>query len=97
MHVTIGDIMGENFKPNIEEYNFIYQIKFRMQSVWIIFLKDFICATFIVCMFQYINYSYLNLFTERRYLKAETEAEKIAIISENLEVYKKFNYAGTIL
>ena len=67
VHVTIWDIMGDNFKPNIEEYNFIYQIKFRMQSVQIIFLKDFICATFIVCMFQYINYSYLNLFTERRY------------------------------
>jgi hypothetical protein len=36
-----------------------------MQSVSIIFIKDFACATFIVCMFQYINYSYLNLFTER--------------------------------
>ncbi len=51
VQVTIWDIMGDNFKPNIEEYNFIYQIKFRMQSVQIIFFKDFICATFIVGMF----------------------------------------------
>jgi hypothetical protein len=64
--------MGDNFKADIDHYNFIYQIKFRMQSVQIIFLKDFVCATFIVCMFQYINYSYLNLFTERRYLHAKT-------------------------
>lgn len=89
--------MGDNFKADIDHYNFIYQIKFRMQSVQIIFLKDFICATFIVCMFQYINYSYLNLFTERRYLHAETYQEKLAIIQNNLVVYKQFNYAGTLL
>lgn len=31
--VKLGDIMGDNFKPNIEEYNFIYQKKFRQESI----------------------------------------------------------------
>jgi hypothetical protein len=29
VRVTINDIIGDNFKPNIEDYNFIYQYKFR--------------------------------------------------------------------
>lgn len=49
--ITIRDIMGDNFKPNSEDYNFLFQYKFRQQSIFIIFLKDFICATFIVCVF----------------------------------------------
>ncbi len=27
--VSISDIFGYNFKPNIEDYNFLYQFKFR--------------------------------------------------------------------
>jgi hypothetical protein len=95
--VSIRDILGDNFKANIEDYNFMFQIKFRMQSVSIIFIKDFACATFIVCMFQYINYSYLNLFTERTYMNAKSYEEKVAIIRVNLELYKQFNFIGTIL
>ena len=82
--VSIRDILGDNFRANIQDYNFMFQIKFRMQSVSIIFIKDFACATFIVIMFQYINYSYLNLFTERTYMKAATYDEKVEIIRENL-------------
>lgn len=64
----IKDIFGDNLAQDaVEKYKFIFQKKFRMQSVSIIFIKDFACATFIVIMFQYINYSYLNLFTERAY------------------------------
>ena len=60
--VKIGDIIGENFKPNIEEYNFIYQKKFREESIYFIFGRDFFCAALLVVLFQYINYYYLSLF-----------------------------------
>lgn len=95
--VTLKDIVGDNFKPNIEDYNFIYQKKFRQQSIMIILIKDFVCATFIVVMFQYINYLYLNNFTERRYQNVETDEEKISIIQKNLLEYRQINFAGTIL
>lgn len=75
----------------------MYQMKFRMQSVQIIFLKDFLCATFIVIMFQYINYSYLNLFTERRFKEGSTYEDKLQVVTQNLETYKQFNFIGTIM
>jgi hypothetical protein len=68
-----------------------------MQSASIILIIDFACTTFIVCMFQYINYSYLNLFTERTCMKVKTYEEKVAIIRVNLESYNQFNIIGTIL
>lgn len=49
--VDLHDIMGNNFKTNIEDYNFIFQLKFRQQSIMIIFVKDFLCATLIVIVF----------------------------------------------
>jgi len=49
--VTINDIIGANFKPNIEDYNFITQKKFRNESILVIFVKDFICATLLVICF----------------------------------------------
>jgi hypothetical protein len=29
VEISFGDIVGNNFRPNIEDYNFIYQKKFR--------------------------------------------------------------------
>lgn len=49
--VSINDIFGDTFKPNIEDYNFLYQFKFRQQSIMLIFVKDFLCATLIMIMF----------------------------------------------
>lgn len=62
VEITMGEIMGSKFKPNIEEYNFIYQKKFREESILVLFTRDFFCAAILVCAFQYINYSYLSLF-----------------------------------
>lgn len=49
--VTLKDIVGDSFKANIEDYNFIYQKKFRQQSIMIMLVKDFICATFLALTF----------------------------------------------
>jgi NADH:ubiquinone oxidoreductase subunit 4 (subunit M) len=95
--ISIKDIMGQNFIPKIAEYNFPFQLKFRNKSVKLIFLTDFLCALGIMCMFQYINYSYLNLFTERRYKDAGSHEETLAIISRNIVQYRQFNFVGTIL
>lgn len=37
VRISMKDIVGHNFKPNIHDYNFIFQLKFRMQSVLFIF------------------------------------------------------------
>ena len=60
-----------------------------------IFWKDFICALLIVIVFQYINYSYLNLFTEKQYKNAETREDQIAIIERNISKYKFLNILGS--
>lgn len=67
VNVSLGEIIGSNFKPNIEEFNYNFQKKFRHQSIFIILIKDFICAAIIVVIFQYINYLYLESFTLRKY------------------------------
>lgn len=95
--VSIGDIMGRNFRPDIHGYNFMYQFKFRMQSVLLHFYKDSLCAGGIMVIFQYINYSYLNLFTERRYENAPDETTQLDIIADNLVTYKSINFIGTIM
>jgi hypothetical protein len=41
------------------------------------YLKDFICAAILVLLFQYINYSYLDLFKAKNWENLETEALKI--------------------
>lgn len=51
IQVKIWDVIGDNFTPNIEDFNFAYQLKFRSQSIKLIFMKDFICATLIVIIF----------------------------------------------
>jgi len=51
VQVNIKDIVGDNFRSNIEDYNFMYQKKFRSQSIMILLFKDFICATFIAIVF----------------------------------------------
>ena len=59
------------------------------------YLKDFICAAILVLLFQYINYSYLDLFKAKNWENLETEALKIEKVEENLLIYKKINSWGT--
>jgi hypothetical protein len=48
-------------------------------------------------MFQYINYNYLTLFGQKRYINLPTYEARIAVINENLAIYRSINFAGTIL
>eukprot|EP00347_Sterkiella_histriomuscorum_P009391 403341390 len=93
----LQDVIGSNFKPNIDDYNFMYQMIFRKESINLILIKDFICATVIVAVFQYINYLYMNLFTARRYIELVTVEEQLAVMSNSLRQYKEINFVGTIL
>lgn len=76
--VTIGDIIGRNFTPKIKEFNFSWQYKTRSRSVVMIFWTDFLCAFLIVGMFQYINYSYLVLFSYRKFAHIPTYSAQLA-------------------
>lgn len=53
------EILRQNFIPNLDEQNFWYQFKFRHYSISYIYLKDFLSATCMVGLFQYINFNYL--------------------------------------
>eukprot|EP00347_Sterkiella_histriomuscorum_P007582 403348366 len=88
----LQDVIGSNFKPNIDDYNFMYQMIFRKESINLILIKDFICATVIVAVFQYINYLYMNLFTARRYIELVTVEEQLAVMSNSLRQYKEINF-----
>ena len=80
--------MTNQFSINIVRVKFWFQYVFRTDSIDYIFKKDFICATYIVVAFQYVNFQYLELFRERVYRDLPTEADKIAKINENLDEYK---------
>lgn len=95
--ITINDIIGESFRPNIEDYNFIFQKKFRQESIQIIFILDFVSASLMACTFQYVNYYYLILFTQRRYKDAATYEDKYDIIEANLKTYKQVSFYGILL
>lgn len=51
VQTKFSDIIGANFKPNIDDYNFMYQMIFRQESITLILIKDFACATIIVAVF----------------------------------------------
>ena len=72
-------------------------MKFRKQSILLIFAKDFACATVMILVFQYINYLYLDLFKEDAYAYAESYTEAISIIETNLKDYKRINFFGILL
>ncbi len=76
--MTIKDIVGTNFTPKTNDYNFWWQYKSRSRSVVSIFWTDFVCAFVIVCIFQYINYSYLVLFASRKLQHLPTYEDQIA-------------------
>ncbi len=57
---------------------------FRQESITIIQIKEFICATMNIFIIQYINYLYLNLFTAEKYKDLATREEKIKVIEESL-------------
>jgi hypothetical protein len=60
---TLKEIVMQNFQTGIDEQKFWYQYKFRHYSISYIYLKDFISATGMVILFQYINFNYLHLFS----------------------------------
>ena len=70
--VKFNDLLMVNFKPNVSGLNFWYQYKYRRSNINYTYLKDFLCATFLVLIFQYINYTYLDLFKESNFTMYDT-------------------------
>jgi hypothetical protein len=60
--ISPSELLNNNFKVSINEEKFWYQYKFRHTSISYIFLKDFLSAAFMLGVFQYINFQYLDLF-----------------------------------
>lgn len=88
-HFKTLPFLMNNFSPNFKfDYNFQY--RYRAHSIYFIFLKEFCCALFILCIFQYISYQYLDLFNIEDW-KDLTEAEKEAKLEDNLDTYKSYN------
>lgn len=49
-------------------------------------------------MFQYINYSFLNLFKEKAFMKdGYTKAQSLAVIKNHLIQYNDINFIGILL
>ena len=48
-----------------------------------------------MCPFQYINFQYLNLFSEENF-EGLTDDQLITTIETNIAEYNRFNYYGTL-
>jgi hypothetical protein len=94
--VKIRDLLVNGFNINIKELRFWFQYTFRRESIEYAFYKDFICATILVIIFQYINFQYLELFRERVWRDLDSKEAKIAKIEDNLNTYNGYNFIGTI-
>ena len=94
--ISPKDLLTNQFTINISRVKFWFQYVFRNESIDYIFKKDFLSATFIVIVFQYINFQYLELFRERVYRDLPSEQAKINKINRNLEIYANYNIFGTI-
>jgi hypothetical protein len=60
--LTFGELVTQNFVVDIDHQKYWFQYKFRHHSIAYFFKKDFISATGMVILFQYINFVYLKLF-----------------------------------
>lgn len=58
-------------------------------------MKDFISATGMVILFQYINFMYLDLFKSSNFDNFAYN-EKLALAESNIEIYRSFNYLGSL-
>jgi len=86
--------LRNHFEPNYDfDYNFQY--RYRAHSIYFIFLKEFVCALFILCIFQYISYQYLTLFNFDK-MNHLSEAEKIDKLEENINTYRGYNLLAFI-
>jgi hypothetical protein len=94
--ISIRDLLVNGFNINIKELRFWFQYTFRRESIEYAFYKDFICATALVVVFQYINFQYLELFRERVWKDEVTGEVDMTIIEDNLATYNGFNFIGTI-
>lgn len=94
--ITPRDLLTNQFTINIGRVKFWFQYIFRNESIDYLFKKDFICATFLVIVFQFINFQYLELFRERVYRDLPTEQDKINKINDNLDTYSSYNSFGTL-
>lgn len=79
----------------MDDQKYWYQYKFRHYSIAYIFIKDFISATFMVVLFQYINFTYLQLFKQKD-LENFTYNAKWVLLQSKIEEYNQVNYLGTI-
>jgi hypothetical protein len=85
---SLMKFLKNSFEPNFD-FDYSFQYRYRSHSINFIFLKEFICALFILCIFQIINYEYLSLFNVDEL--TGTDAEKEAKIEESIDTYKNYN------
>jgi len=61
---TFWKVVTNYFVPNME-VDYSFQYRYRMRSISFLFYEEFICAVFVLLVFQYINYNYLTLFEDK--------------------------------
>ena len=85
---TLLKFLKNSFEPNFD-FDYSFQYRYRSHSINFIFIKEFICALFILCIFQFINYEYLDLFNTDEL--NGTEAENRQKIEDNIDTYRGYN------
>lgn len=54
-----------NFFQMNTKMNYSFQYRFRIESIKFYFYKEFLCAFLMLIIFQYVNYRYLLLFSNK--------------------------------
>jgi len=106
------DIWTNCFRPNLD-VDYTFQYKYRINKISFYFLKEFICAFFLLIIFQYINYKYLSLFyidfdpdlvsdTESKYYGMTEDEFWVVKVQEGIDdysysIYQSIGFAVALL
>jgi len=61
-----------------------------------IFWKELFCALGIVVAFQFINFSYLDLFRRDGFDHLSSENAKVKYLKHQISIYNGFNFIGSL-
>eukprot|EP00347_Sterkiella_histriomuscorum_P019128 403342842 len=89
------ELIDFNYHTTIKENKFWYQYKYRTSSISYIFQKEFLSAIGMVVLFQYINFKYLELFSQKQFV-GFPPISKRALAESLIKEYNEFNYYGTV-
>ena len=85
-----------NFFTMNDNLNYSFQYRFRIESIQFYFYKEFLCAFLMLIIFQYVNYRYLIMFSNK-VLKGDSDGNLLDLyIPSNSTIGNSSNMTSNV-